>query len=218
MWLIRRSDGTAEGMGATLTPLILTKAAERARATNDSTHRTVSQLLLAPDRATKLDLLTNHREQLTSPQARADLARIVRQVDDDPWFRSFTPLLGDLGAQGKAEFVLDFQEIQEPADRNRLLIDAPGREITIDQRVDLITDSGHQTAGAATIMKAVDLMLTQNLDTALTYIEERSATLRNEEKRHWVDALSKLARQHTDPHHDQFRGLAEMVLDCTDSP
>ncbi|MGC4856888.1 hypothetical protein ACLQ24_26830 [Micromonospora sp. DT4] len=97
-------------IGDSFTPPLLTRAAARAEPVTDSTTRALGKLLLAPDRAAKLNVLSTYQEQLASQRARDDLATIVQRLGGDTWFRQATPLLGELGAPGKAEFVLDFQK------------------------------------------------------------------------------------------------------------
>ncbi|MGC4855614.1 hypothetical protein ACLQ24_20020 [Micromonospora sp. DT4] len=200
-------------MGSSFTPLLLTRAAARGKAVNDSTSPAVAKLLLAPDRDAKLDVLNTYREQLTSQQARADLATIVRRVGGDTWFGKATPLLGEFGAPGKAEFVLDYQELRSDRDRDRLLIGDQGRGIDVSLRVHLIQESGHSSAAAATAMHAVDLMFTDGLSSALQYVKQNSAGLPVNDRQRWVDSIADLGNQHTDKRAD-LQQLAKQVLTC----
>ncbi|MGC4853114.1 hypothetical protein ACLQ24_06855 [Micromonospora sp. DT4] len=213
-WRARDSDGSITELGK-LTTASLTLAAKRGKPAKDSTSRAVSQLLLAPDRNAKLDILTTCRRELATQQAHNDLAKIVRQVESDPWFRKYTPLLEGLGNPDTVEFVLDYQELQDPIDRKRLLISDQGRAIELNQRVALIEDTGHPAAGAGAVMEAVNLMLNNQLPVALTNLHKRAVTLDTEEKQHWVNAIKDLAPQIQDRHNlHNLHKLAEAVLKC----
>ncbi|MET8525253.1 hypothetical protein [Micromonospora sp. NPDC005172] len=213
VWQVVGGNGDVEEQGESLRASVLFRALELARPNGDSTSRAVGKLLLAPTRNAKLDVITAFRDELTGQPARDDLRKIVEQVDGDPWFRKFTPLLGELGRSGRAEFVLDFQELTSPVERNSLLIGDVGRGMDVGLRVGLIEDSGHQVAGAATALRAVDLMFADGLPAALDWVQKNSAELRNDAKQHWVDAISGVAAGHESRAAD-FQALAEEVYNC----
>ncbi|MFG1881293.1 hypothetical protein [Micromonospora sp. NPDC049102] len=193
-----------------------------------STSTTVGKLLLAPNRDAKLtvvntlfsDIAELRRRSTTEADAalqrvRDDLRVIVQQVDDDEWFDKFTPLLGEFGASGEAEFVLDYQESTDPVERNRLLIDDRGSNIPVDQRVSLIKQTGHQTAGAATVMEAMRLMLDNDVSKALEYVKARSGSLSIAGKQDWVDAIRSVSAQTSNGNRGaDFQRLAAEVLNC----
>jgi hypothetical protein len=214
VWRVTGGDGTTEDMGATFTSPLLTSAAAHAKRATTTTSRALAKLLLAPDRATKLELLTNHHEELTSQRARDDLATIVHHTDGDTWFRKTALLLGELGAPDKATFVLDYQEAHNPVERDHLLIDAPGRGIDVDLRIHLIEESGHSTEGAVTVMYAVDLAFTDGLPAALEYVTEHSTNLPAPSRQRWVDAIVHLAQGHDTHKQTELRLLADRVLAC----
>jgi hypothetical protein len=212
VWEILGDDTNTEQPMVRPDALLLTRAAARAKRTTDKTSPAVAKLLLAPDRAAKLKVLNASRDQLTSEQARNELAAIVKRVDDDPWFRGFTPLLGDLGASGKAEFVLDYQEMSDATARKHLLI-GQGRDIPVGQRVDLIADSGHSADGATEVMRAVDIMFERGSAEAVEHLVRRSERLEVAERQDWVNAIQELAEKDTG-NTAQFLTLAKAVLDC----
>ncbi|MGC4852991.1 hypothetical protein ACLQ24_06225 [Micromonospora sp. DT4] len=214
VWRVTGGDGTTEDMGATFTSPLLTSAAAHAKRATTTTSRALAKLLLAPDRATKLELLTTHHEELTSQRARDDLATIVHHTGSDTWFRKTAPLLGELGAPDKATFVLDYQEAHNPVERDHLLIDAPGRGIDVDLRIHLIDESGHSTAGAVTVMYAIDLTFTDGLPAALKYVTQHSTNLPATSRQRWVDAIVHLAQGHDTHKQTELRQLAARVLEC----
>ncbi|MEU5785815.1 hypothetical protein [Micromonospora lupini] len=213
VWQVVGGNGDVEDRGESLQASVLLRARELARPSGDSTSRAVSKLLLAPTRDAKLGVFDAFRAELAGQRARDDLRKIIEQVHGDPWFRKFTPLLGELGASGRAEFVLDFQALESPVERNSLLIGDVGRGIDIGLRVGLIQDSGHQVAGAATALRAVDLMFADGVPAAVTWVRDNSTYLRNDEKRNWVDAIREIAGRHQDRAADLHR-LAEEVFNC----
>ncbi|MGC4854681.1 hypothetical protein ACLQ24_15120 [Micromonospora sp. DT4] len=219
VWRVDGGNGTAEEVGASFVPPLLTSAAARAKPVTDSTSRALAKLLLAPNRAAKLNVLATYREQLASQRARDDLATIVQRVDADPWFRQATPLLGELGAPDAAEFVLDFQKPESsPVERAHLLMNERGRGIDVGLRVDLIRESGYSDTGAATALTAVDLLFTDSddaLDNALKYVKDNSADLPADARGRWVDSITELAKEptHIDKR-DALEQLAHQVLTC----
>ncbi|MGC4856317.1 hypothetical protein ACLQ24_23785 [Micromonospora sp. DT4] len=213
VWQVVGGDGDVEEQGESLRAPALLRAGELARPSGDSTSRAVGKLLLAPTRDAKLDVLTAFRDELAGQRARDDLRKIVEQVDGDPWFQKFTPLLGELGGSGRAEFVLDFQELESPVERNSLLIGDVGRGIDVGLRVGLIHDSGHQVAGAATALQAVDLFFAGGLPAAVDWVQANSADLRTDAKQHWVDAIRGVAAGHAGRAADLLK-LAEAVYNC----
>ncbi|MEO3770643.1 hypothetical protein [Micromonospora sp. B9E7] len=213
-WQVVGGNGAVEDLGESLGAPVLLRARELARPNADSTSWAVAKLLLAPTRDAKLDVFTAFRTELTGRRARDELRKIVEQMDDDdPWFRMFTPLLGELGESGRAEFVLDFQALESPVERNSLLIGDVGRGIDRGLRVGLIQDSGYQVAGAATALHAVDLMFTDGLQAAVTWVRDHSADLRNDEKQNWVDAIREIAGRQKNRAADFLR-LAQEVFNC----
>ncbi|MEU0547347.1 hypothetical protein [Micromonospora sp. NPDC005979] len=213
VWQVVGGNGDVEDLGESLRAAGLLRARELARSSGDSTSRAVGKLLLAPTRDAKLEVFTAFRAELAGERARDDLRKIVEQVDGDPWFRKFTPLLGELGESGRAEFVLDFQELKSSVERNSLLIGSAGRDIDRGLRVGLIQDSGHQVAGAATALHAVDLMFADGLQAAVTWVRDHSADLRNDEKQNWVDAIREVAGGQEDRAADLLR-LSQEVFNC----
>ncbi|MGC4851951.1 hypothetical protein ACLQ24_00815 [Micromonospora sp. DT4] len=213
IWQVVDCNGNFENHGKVLEAPILVRARKLARPAGDSTRWAVGKLLLAPSIDAKLKVLSALSKELAGQPARDDLQRIVEQVDGDPWFGKFKPLLGELGGSGKAGFVLDFQAMENPVDRNALLLSEVGRGIEVDLRVDLIRDSGYPDSGALTALTAVDVMFAEGRSAALTWVQKHSAALRNDEKGHWVDALKVIAQTHQEQAAD-LKALADAVYDC----
>ncbi|MGC4852218.1 toxin glutamine deamidase domain-containing protein [Micromonospora sp. DT4] len=216
-WRLTGGDGTNTDLATTFAAWFLTSAAKSVKPAEKTPSWAVGGLLLASNKAAKLEALAEFGKQLTSESAVNELAEITKQVDNDLWFRKFTPLLGELGKQGKAEFVLDFQELDD-ADatrRTRLLIGEQGRMIDADLREGLIKDSfgDDEATGAATALRAVDLMFTDGLSAAVHYVRNHSGRLHNADKQHWVDAIRDLSKDHKD-RSSAFLELAQEILNC----
>ncbi|MET8281186.1 hypothetical protein [Micromonospora sp. NPDC005174] len=230
IWRISAAPATTVDLEeGRLKPGFLRRAAELDGPVHGSTSTTVGELLLAPNRDAKLKIVNDffgriaetRRRSATEAdavlqRARDDLRTIVQQVDGDEWFNKFTPLLGEFGASGKAEFVFDYQESKDPIERNRLLIGDRGSSIPVGERVSLIEQTtGHQAAGAATVMEAMRLMLDVDVSTALQYVRARSGSLSIPGKQDWVDAIHSVSAQTSNGNRGaDFQRLAAEVLNC----
>ncbi|MFG1880914.1 hypothetical protein [Micromonospora sp. NPDC049102] len=220
-WRLTGGNGTDTELSTTFAAWFFTSAAKSVKLAKNTPNWAVGGLLLAPNKAAKLESLAEFGKQLTKESAVNELAEIVKRVDDDPWFRKFTPLLGEIGKHGKAEFVLDFQELggEDPTNRTRLLIGERGHMIDAGLREKLIEDSfgEHEARGAATALHAVDLVVTGRTAAALQYVKDHSHRLYSAEKQHWVNAIHDLSKAHPDRASDLY-ALATEVLNCRPDP
>ena len=176
----------------------------------------LARLLLTPDRAAKLDLLTEHRAALHTELARGELDAIITATESDAWFRQTRPLLGELGTPEHAPLVLHYQAQQTPSDRNLILLNDHARRIPVDQRVTLIEDSGHPTTSAKAAMEAVDILFTQDETAALHHVKKNSTQLNTDERQDWVNAIAVLAPDHPDKK-AQLITLSNAIFDCDEN-
>ncbi|MGC4854288.1 hypothetical protein ACLQ24_13040 [Micromonospora sp. DT4] len=215
-WQVRASDGRTMTLGETFAVSFLVTAQQLGRRAEDSTLPAVGRLLLAPTRVAKLQALQSI-DGLDNQRARDDLQRIVDQVENDLWFRKFTPLLGELGQSGKAEIVLDYQEQVGPVERNKLLI-SDLISVSVEARVNLVQDSGYQTVGVAAVLGAVDLIFTTaGLPAAKDYVKRHAADLNVAGKQDWVDAIAAISQERSDKR-EELRQLAVEVYNCAPPP
>ncbi|GAA0587359.1 hypothetical protein GCM10010172_85590 [Paractinoplanes ferrugineus] len=212
-WQVIQGDETLMDLGSMFKPEFVPAAAERRGPARPAPIRAIGKLLLAADADDKLDVLQRYPDQLASPTAREQLDTILAQSGGDPWFTAVRPLLSVLEEPAHAEFMLRFQEVAEPVERNRMLLSDTGRELGTDLRVDLMQDSGHSVVGAATAIRAVDILFEQGLEKATAYVRANAADLRNDEKGTWVDSVQQLAEQETTRKLD-LQQLANAIFDC----
>ncbi|MGC4857274.1 hypothetical protein ACLQ24_28880, partial [Micromonospora sp. DT4] len=213
IWLITNGPTTITRGESFTKPLVKKAAATPAHIRPRPVTPALAKLLLTPDRAAKLDLLTEYRDTLRTELARGELDAIITATEPDAWFRKTRPLLGELGTPERAPLVLDYQEQQTPSDRNLILLNDHARGIPVDQRVTLIEDSGHPTTSAKAAMEAVDIMFREGETAALHHVTKNSTQLNTNERKDWVTAIANLVPQHPDKN-TQLITLSNAIFDC----
>ncbi|MFG1881151.1 hypothetical protein [Micromonospora sp. NPDC049102] len=213
-WVIRLSDGGTASEKEIHHPTgqLLAAATGFAKPSKDTTSPAVAMLLLAPNRAAQITALNKLRAQLNTSQARKEVSAIAEKDTGDRYFRGYLPLFGELGAPSTAEYVLDYKdELDDATARKKLLFDGQSRGVSIDQRVQLISESGDAVVGAKVVMEAVRLLETEGLDKAVEHLKGRPTVA---EKQEWAEALRELAGNSVDKQ-EQYYPLATAIFNCS---
>ena len=213
IWQSTKSNGDTTNHGKKLTSALFTRTADHLTPPPPVTPA-LAKLLLTHTAHDKISVLNEYRGHLNTPQARAELDTIITANDNDHWFSSARPLLGVLGTPAYTPLFLDYHTAAEnPTQRHQILLRDDARTLNVDERVQLIRDTGHPTDSAQAAMTAVDILFTHGEAAALQHVRDNTTHLNTTARYNWVDAIAALHTQHPDQR-TQLHNLSTAIYDC----